>query len=49
VIDEYVALRERQEIQGRTSGHMLRQIKSVVKFWREYIGDKSIEGVGNKD
>jgi integrase len=49
VIDEYVALRERQRIQGRTSGHMLRQIKCVVKFWREYIGDQSIEGVGNKE
>jgi integrase len=49
VIHEYVALRERQQTQGRTSTHMLRQIKRVVKFWREYIGDQSIEGVGNKE
>jgi integrase len=28
---------------------MLRQIKRVVKFWREYIGDQSIESVGNKE
>src|ERR1019366_7793541 len=48
VIDEYVTLRERQQTQGRTSIHMLRQIKRVVKFWREYIGDQSIESVGNK-
>jgi integrase len=49
VIDEYVTLRERQQSQGRTSFHMLRQIKRVVKFWREYIGDQSIESVGNKE
>ena len=49
VIDEYVTLRERQQTQGRTSFHMLRQIKRVVKFWREYIGDQSIESVGNKE
>jgi integrase len=49
VIDEYVALRERQQTQGRTSIHMLRQIKRVVKFWREYIGNLSIESVGNKE
>jgi integrase len=49
VIDEYVALRERQQTQGRTSSHMLRQIKRVVKFWREYIGEQSIESVGNKE
>jgi len=28
---------------------MLRQIKRVVKFWREYIGDQCIESVGNKE
>src|SRR5450759_1037109 len=49
LIDEYVTLRERQQSQGRTSFHMLRQIKRVVKFWREYIGDQSIESVGNKE
>jgi hypothetical protein len=25
------------------------QIKRVVKFWREYIGDQSIESIGNKE
>ncbi len=49
VIDEYVVLRERQQIQGRTSIHMLRQIRRVVKFWREFIGDQSIESIGNKE
>ena len=46
VIDEYVALRQRQHDgvglkqteQCYTSTAMLRQIKRVVKFWREYIG-----------
>src|SRR5450432_398080 len=49
VIDEYVELRERQATQGGTSIHMLRQIKRVVKFWRGYIGDQSIDSVGNKE
>lgn len=35
VIDEYVAFRETQHRQGRTSPHMLRQVQRVVKFWRE--------------
>src|SRR5450830_483361 len=49
VIDEYVALRERQQTQGRTSLHMLRQIERVVKFWHDYLGDQSIESIGNKE
>lgn len=28
---------------------MLRQIKRVVKFWREFSGTKSIENVGDKE
>jgi hypothetical protein len=28
---------------------MLRQIHRVVKFWREYIGNQSIESIGNKE
>ena len=28
---------------------MVRQIRRVVKFWHEYIGDLSIEGVGNRE
>ncbi len=39
VIDEYVALRELHQTQGRTSIHMLRQIKRVVKFWLELTAD----------
>jgi integrase len=49
VIDEYVTLREKQHDQGRTSIHMLRQIKRVVKFWREHAGDQGIENIGNKE
>lgn len=49
VIDDYVALRQRQCEQGHTSEHMLRQIKRVVKFWREYIGDLNVEAIGNRE
>jgi integrase len=47
VIDEYVALREKQHEQGRTSLAMLRQIRRVVKFWREYAGGKAIATIGD--
>jgi hypothetical protein len=49
VINEYVALRELQHTQGHTSIYMVRQIRRVVKFWHEYIGDLPIEGIGNKE
>ena len=55
VIDEYVALRQRDHDVGlaagahrtrhRTSAEMLRQIKRVVKFWRAYAGNRPIEAV----
>jgi integrase len=48
-IDEYVSLRELQHTQGHTSIYMVRQIRRVVKFWREYIGSLPIEAVGNKE
>jgi len=48
VIAEYVAFRELQHQQGRTSSHMLRQIKRVVKFWHEYLGGYDVEAIGNK-
>lgn len=55
VIDEYVALRQRQHDRGAlkqkdqnyTSVFMLRQIKRVVKFWREYAGDKPVSSIGD--
>ncbi len=49
VIDDYVALRAKQHKQNRTSAGMLRQIKRVVKFWKSYIGTKSIETVGDNE
>ena len=49
VIDDYVAMREKSFRQGRTSSGMLRQIRRVVRFWREYIGNRSIESVGDKE
>ena len=57
VIDEYVALRQKQhdssglkqKEQNYTSAAMLRQIKRVVKFWREYIGDKPVTSIGDAE
>ena len=48
VIAEYVAYREKDNKQGRTSDQMLRQIKRVVKFWLAYAGKKPIELVDDK-
>jgi integrase len=58
VIDEYIALRQSQYIksldakvnsstQQLTSIHMLRQIKRVSKFWKEYCGTTSVMNVDN--
>ena len=49
VIDEYVALREKQHKQGRTSAHMLRQIQRVVQFWRQYAGKRQITQIGDSE
>ncbi|MDO8973817.1 tyrosine-type recombinase/integrase [Reyranella sp.] len=49
VIDEYVALREKQHQQGRTSEHMLRQTHRVVKFWRKYAGTKQVSQIGDAE
>ena len=48
-IDDYVAFREKQVAQGKTKPGMLRQIKRVVKFWREYAGSKPLHTVGNAE
>jgi integrase len=58
VIDEYIALRQSQYIksldakvnsstQQLTSIHMLRQIKRVSKFWKEYCGTTAVMNVDN--
>lgn len=58
VIDEYLKLRQTQydraqldkvntSRQEQTSIHMLRQIKRVVKFWREYCGKKAVDRIDN--
>lgn len=49
VINEYVALRELQHTQGHTSIFMVRQIRRVVNFWHEYIGNLPFDSVGNKE
>ena len=48
VIADYTAQRERECAAGRTSAHMLRQIKRVNKFWLEYAGDTQVDRIGNK-
>jgi hypothetical protein len=49
VIDEYVAARHKSYTQGKTSAAMLRQVKRVVKFWKEYAGSKPIHSVCDAD
>ena len=48
VIDEYVKFRAKNNEHGRTSEYMLKQIKRVVKFWKEYAGKKAVELVDDK-
>ena len=58
VIDEYIALRQSQHNKGvavktnsssqqQTSIHMLRQIKRVSKFWKEYCGKMGVNNIDN--
>jgi integrase len=58
VIDEYVKLRQQQYDRSlidkvnrstlqQCSIHMLRQIKRVVKFWKEYCGKKAVDKIDN--
>ena len=58
VIDEYVAMRERDNALGKaakrassikhTGDGMLRQVKRVAAFWRAYAGAKPIEALDDK-
>ncbi len=58
VIDEYVAMRERDNAVGKAAKRVtstkhtqdgnLRQIKRVAKFWREYAGAKPIDAIDNR-
>ena len=45
VIDEYVHAREKSCKQGKTTPAMLRQVRRVVKFWKEYAGSKPIHSI----
>lgn len=49
VIDGYVAFRERQVERGQTSKGMLRQVKRISRFWKEFIGRKAVEDVTESD
>ena len=48
VIDEYIRFRERDHAHGKTSTGMLRQIRRVSKFWREYAGQLAVEDINDK-
>ena len=48
VIDDYIAYRERDHRHGKTSAGMLRQLKRVSKFWREYAGHLAVEAMDDK-
>lgn len=49
VIDEYVRAREKSCKQGKTTPAMLRQVRRVVKFWKEYAGAKPIHSICDAD
>ena len=49
VIKRYIAYREKSHRHGKTSEHMLRQVKRASRFWFEYIGHVPIEFVGDKE
>lgn len=48
IIDDYIRFRERDHAHGKTSAGMLRQVKRVSKFWREYVGHLPIEEIDDK-
>src|SRR6476659_2055840 len=48
VIDDYIRYRERDHRHGKTSAGMLRQIRRVSKFWREYAGHLAVEAIDDK-
>src|SRR4051812_48002813 len=48
VIDDYLRFRDRDHAHGKTSAGMLRQIRRVSKFWREYAGHLAVEAIDDK-
>jgi integrase len=57
VLDEYVGLRERDNAIGKTannnstkytSDEMLRQVRRVQHFWREYAGSRAVDSIDEK-
>lgn len=49
VIDAYVSMRETEFQRGQTKAGMLRQVKRIAKFWREYLGKRNVADVGDKE
>lgn len=48
-IDGYIALHEDKCRKSNGSAAMLRQIKRVTKFWREFAGNKPVDRIGNAE
>ncbi len=49
VVNEYVAFRRKQHLQGHTSDHSMRQIERVSQFWLAYAGSRLVTSIGNKE
>ncbi len=49
VIEEYLAHRRREHLQGRTSSNALRQIERVGRFWLAFAGDRLLTDIGNAE
>lgn len=49
VADDYVAYREKQVAQGKTKPGMMRQVKRIARFWREYAGTKRVHDIGDSE
>ncbi len=49
MIDECVKHREAENLKGRTSDGMLRQIRRVVRYWEAYAGDTLIAAIGDTE
>jgi integrase len=47
-LNAYLAMREESHRRGKTSAGMIRQIRRVSRFWREYAGRMLIENIGDQ-
>lgn len=47
-LNAYLAMREESHRRGKTSAGMIRQIRRVSRFWREYAGRMLIENINDQ-